>query len=106
VVSLASWCFLQLVHDMPQGVSAGLVGSHLAGFDETAAVAVGLGAATVSALGLPLSAVVLATLMTAKTGAGATPLIIVGVVAAYLTTRVLSRPDAVSASIATAGAHA
>ena len=46
--------------------------SHLPGFDETAAVAVGLGAATVSALGLPLSAVVLATLLTAKSGAGAT----------------------------------
>ena len=84
----------------------GWLGSHLAGFDETAAVAVGLGAATVSALGLPLSAVVLATLLTAKSGAGATPLVIVGVVAAYLTTRVLTRPDPAPPSAATAGAHA
>jgi hypothetical protein len=60
----------------------------------------------VSALGLPLSAVVLATLLTAQSGAGATPLIIVGVVVAYLTTRVLSRPDRARASVATAGAHA
>ena len=69
-------------------------------------MAVGLGAATVSALGLPLSAVVLATLLTSKSGAGATPLMIVGVVAAYLTTRVLSRPDQAPDPVATAGAHA
>ena len=62
-----------------------------------------MGAATVSALGLPLSAVVLASLLTANSGAGATPLIIVGVVAAYLTTRVLSRPDRMAAPAATAG---
>jgi hypothetical protein len=69
-------------------------------------VAVGLGAATVSALGLPLAGVVLATLLTANSGAGATPLIIVGVVAAYLTTRALSRPDRGAATTATAGADA
>ena len=88
------------------GASAGLVGSHLAGFDETAAVGVGLGAATAAALGLPLSAVVMATLLTAKSGTGATPLIIVGVVAAFLTTRVLSRGDEAPAPVATSGAHA
>ena len=43
---------------------------------------------------------VLAPLLTTGSGAGATPLIIVGVIAAYLTTRLLSRPDA------GAGAHA
>jgi H+/Cl- antiporter ClcA len=88
------------------GATAGLLGSHLPGFDQTAAVAVGLGAATVSVLGLPLSAVVLATLLTAKSGAGATPLIIVGVVVAYLTTRALSRPDQPPATVTTAGANA
>ena len=45
--------------------------SHLAGFAITPAVAVGMGAAVVSVLGLPLSAVVLAELLTANTGAGA-----------------------------------
>jgi chloride channel protein, CIC family len=74
------------------GAAGGLMASHLAGFEETPAVAVGMGAAVVSVLGLPLSAVVLATLLTAKSGAGATPLVIVGVVVAYLTTRVLSGP--------------
>ena len=64
--------------------------SHLAGFAETPAVAVGMGAALVATLGLPLSAVVLAVLLTSQSGPGATPVIIVGVVVAYLTTRVLS----------------
>jgi H+/Cl- antiporter ClcA len=76
----------------------------VAGFDETAAVAVGTVAAVVSVLGLPLSAVVLATLLTANSGAGATPLIIVGVIAAYLTTRVLLRPD--QAPAPAVGGHA
>ena len=92
-ISLASFRGGPVFPALFLGAAAGLLASHLPGFDETAAVAVGMGAATVSALGLPLSAVVLATLLTANSGAGATPLIIVGVVAAYLTTRVLSRPD-------------
>jgi H+/Cl- antiporter ClcA len=105
-ISLASFRGGPIFPALFLGASAGLLGSHLAGFDETAAVAVGLGAATVSALGLPLSAVVLATLLTTQTGGGATPLVIVGVVAAFVTTRVLSRADRATAAGATAGAHA
>jgi H+/Cl- antiporter ClcA len=105
-ISLASFRGGPVFPALFLGASAGLLGSHLAGFDQTAAVAVGLGAATVSALGLPLSAVVLATLLTANSGAGATPLIIVGVVVAYLTTRALTRPGQPPAAVATAGAHA
>ena len=41
-------------------------------------------------LRLPLSAVVLATLLTVKSGTGDEPLIIVGVVVAYLVTLLLS----------------
>jgi H+/Cl- antiporter ClcA len=81
------------------GAAGGLMASHLAGFAETPAVAVGMGAAVVSILGLPLSAVVLATLLTSQSGSGASPLIIVGVVAAYLTTRALSRTPS-SSSVA------
>jgi H+/Cl- antiporter ClcA len=92
-ISLASFRGGPVFPSLFLGGAAGLLASHLAGFDQTAAVAVGMGAATVSALGLPLSAVVLATLLTANSGDGATPLVIVGVVVAYLTTRVLSRPD-------------
>jgi H+/Cl- antiporter ClcA len=88
------------------GAAGGLLASHLAGFDQTAAVAVGMGAAFVSVLGLPLSAVVLATLLTSQSGAGATPLIIVGVVVAYLTTRVLSGLGQVSTPAAPEPAHA
>jgi H+/Cl- antiporter ClcA len=74
------------------GAAAGLLASHLPGFALTPAVGVGMGAAIAAVLGLPLSAVVLATLLTAKSGGGASPVIIVGVVVAYLTTRMLSGP--------------
>jgi H+/Cl- antiporter ClcA len=73
------------------GAAAGVMASHLAGFDLTPAVAVGLGAGTVAVLRLPLSAVVLATVLTGQSGLGAGPLIIVGVVVAYLVTIGLDR---------------
>jgi H+/Cl- antiporter ClcA len=71
------------------GAAAGLLAAQLPGFETTPAVAVGLGAAVVAVLRLPLSAVVLATLLTANSGVGSEPLIIVGVVAAYLTVQAL-----------------
>ena len=73
------------------GAAAGLLASHLPGLGTTPAVGVAMGAAMVAVLQLPLSAVVLATLLTPQTGGGAEPLIILGVVAAFLTTRALSR---------------
>ena len=75
------------------GATAGVMASHLPGFSITPAVAVGMGAAVVSVLNLPLSAVVLAVLLTGGSGAGSGPLIIVGVVVAFLTTRILSGLD-------------
>jgi hypothetical protein len=72
------------------GAAAGVTASHLPGFDLTPAVAVGIGAAVVAVLRLPLSAVVLSSLLTAKSGLADTPLIIVGVVIAYLATTALS----------------
>ena len=57
--------------------------------------AVGIGAAIASVLRLPLSAVVLALLLTFPAGPGASPLIIVGTLVAYLTSLALSsRVDA------------
>jgi hypothetical protein len=53
-----------------------------------------MGAGAVSVLRLPLSCVVLASLLVSKSGAGSEPLIIVGVVVAYVTTLVLTRPRA------------
>jgi H+/Cl- antiporter ClcA len=76
------------------GAAAGLLAAQLPGFETTPAVAVGLGAAVVAVLRLPLSAVVLATLLTANSGVGSEPLIIVGVVAAYLTVQALPARDA------------
>src|SRR4051812_1215506 len=79
------------------GAAAGILASHLPGFAFTPAVAVGMGAAVVAVLRLPLSAVVLATLLTVKTGPGAEPLIIVGVIAAFITVVALDRRLAAAA---------
>lgn len=73
------------------GAAAGVLASHLPGLALTPAVAVGMGAAVVAVLRLPLAAVVLATLLTAKSGTGAGPLVIFGVVVAFATTLGLDR---------------
>lgn len=79
------------------GAAAGILASHLPGYALTPGVAVGIGAATTAVLRLPLSGVVLATLITVHAGTGDEPLIIVGVVAAYVTTVALStRPTPTS----------
>ena len=75
------------------GAAAGIMCSHLPGFPLSAAVPVGMGVAIVAVLRLPLSAVVLATLLTSHAGPKVEPLIIVGVVVAYIVTLVMaSRP--------------
>lgn len=73
------------------GAAAGVLASHLPGMDITAAVGVGIGAGVVAMLRLPLTAVVLGVLLTDKSGAGAEPVIIVGVVVAYLATVALGK---------------
>ena len=65
------------------GAAGGIIASHLPGFPITAAVTVGIAAAIVGVLRLPLAAVVITTLLTAKLGAGAGPLIIVAAVVSY-----------------------
>ena len=72
--------------------------------DLTPAVAIGMGAAVVAVLRLPLSAVVLATLLTSKSGLADSPLIIVGVIVAYLTTMALSKRLEAAAAAAAAEA--
>ena len=72
------------------GTAAGIMVSHLPGFDITAAVAVGMSAGVASVLRLPLTAVVVAAVLTANAGVGAEPLVIVGVVVAYVVTLLLS----------------
>ena len=73
------------------GAAGGLLAAHLPGFAVSPGVAVGMGAMVAAVLKLPLSAVVLATLLTISAGGGLQPLIIVGVVVAYVATLRLER---------------
>lgn len=66
------------------GAAGGIAASHLPGMSLSPAVAVGIGVMVVSFLKLPLSAIVIATMLTSSAGAAVGPLIIVGVVVAYL----------------------
>ena len=72
------------------GAAGGLLAAHLPGFSETPAVAVLMAAMAVSILKLPLSATVIAVLLTSKAGIATAPLIIVSVVVAYLTIQALT----------------
>ena len=72
------------------GAAGGLLAAHLPGFSETPAVAVLMAATAVSILKLPLSATVIALLLTSKAGIAVAPLIIVAVVVAYITIQTLS----------------
>ncbi len=72
------------------GAAGGMMAAQLPGFSLTPAIAVGLGASVASVLRLPLSAAALGVFLTIHVGPGASPLIIVGVVIAYLTTLALS----------------
>jgi H+/Cl- antiporter ClcA len=76
------------------GAAAGIMCSHLPGFPVQAGVAVGMGAAVVAVLRLPLSAVVIATLLTTHASDRVEPLIIVGVVVAYVITLLVSKQSA------------
>ncbi len=65
------------------GAMAGLMAGQLPGYSITPAVAVGMAAAIAAVLRLPLSAIVIAALLTAGSGAGSEPLVIVGAIVAY-----------------------
>lgn len=67
------------------GAAGGIVASQLLpGLPVAPAIAVGIGVMVVSFLRLPVSSVVMATLLTASAGAAVGPVIIVGVVVAYV----------------------
>ena len=72
------------------GAAGGMMAAQLPGFHFTPAVAVGLGAATTAVLRLPLSGATLGIVLTLPAGPGASPLIIVGAVVAYLAMLALS----------------
>jgi H+/Cl- antiporter ClcA len=71
------------------GATAGIMASHLPGMPITAGVAVGISAGVASMLRLPLTAVVVATVLTAHSGDATGPLAIVAAVVAYIVTLVL-----------------
>ena len=88
------------------GAAAGIMASHLPGFPMQAGVAVGIGAATVAILRLPLSSVVLATLLCSQAGTNVEPLTILGVVVAYIVTLVMANWRASAAAPADQSAPA
>jgi H+/Cl- antiporter ClcA len=76
------------------GAAAGLLATHLPGLPIQDGVAIGMGAASVAVLRLPLSCVVLVTVLCTRAGDNLAPLIIVSVVVAYIVTlipRIASR---------------
>jgi H+/Cl- antiporter ClcA len=85
------------------GAAAGIMASHLPGYPIQAGVAVGMGAATVAVLRLPLSAVLIATVLTSHAGANVEPLIIVGVVVSYIVTLLLAPSSSGAAAPAAPG---
>lgn len=70
------------------GIVAGLLVADLPGLSETPAVAALMGAATVAVLGLPLSSITIALIIT-QSPVGATPLVIVAVVVAFIVKRLV-----------------
>src|SRR5271166_5838987 len=80
------------------GAVAGLMAGQLPGFAITPAVAVGMAAAVAAVLRLPLSAIVIAALLTSGSGAGSEPLVIVGTIIAYMVSRALLITPARTAS--------
>ncbi len=94
-VSLASFRGGPTFPAMFLGLVGGLMTANLLGLSETAMIGIGMGAMTVSMLRLPLSAVILAMVVT-QAGLSVAPLIILAVVVAYIVTELLgarrSRP--------------
>jgi H+/Cl- antiporter ClcA len=88
------------------GAVAGLMAGQLPGFSITPAVAVGMAAAIATVLRLPLSAIVIAAVLTEGSGAGSEPLVIVGTIVAYMVSRRLLTPTATVATATAAPAPA
>ncbi len=84
VISLGSFRGGPTFPAMFLGAAGGIMASRLPGFPITAAVAVGMAAAIVGVLKLPLTAVVIGTVLTSTSGLGVGPLIIVGAVVSYI----------------------
>jgi H+/Cl- antiporter ClcA len=94
-VSLSSFRGGPIFPAMFIGAAAGIALSHLPGLPLVPAVAMGIGAMTVVMLTLPLTSVLLATLLLGSDGLTVIPLVIVAVVVAYVAAaRIAPRPPA------------
>ncbi|MFI8264615.1 MULTISPECIES: chloride channel protein [unclassified Streptomyces] len=79
------------------GAAGGLALAHLSGLDVTSGFAMGVGAMCVAMLKLPMTSVLLATLLLGTEGVTVMPLVIVAVVVSYvLTVRLVPAPAPVS----------
>jgi H+/Cl- antiporter ClcA len=87
------------------GAVGGIAMSHLPGLPMVAGLAMGIGAMSVVMLGLPLTSVLLATLLVLSDGLAVMPLVIVAVVVAYVVAARL-RPSETSATQAPTAAAA
>jgi hypothetical protein len=78
------------------GAVGGVAVAHLPGLDMVSGAAIGIGAMTVTMLGLPFTSVLLATLLLASSGLEAMPLVIIAVAVAYVASERL-RPSPAAA---------
>ena len=85
------------------GAAGGVALSHLPGLPLVAGVAMGIGAMSVAMLRLPLTSVLLATLLLASDGLAVMPLVIVAVAVAYVASARLTPAPAPDTAPATAG---
>jgi H+/Cl- antiporter ClcA len=102
-VSLSSFRGGPIFPAMFTGAAGGIALSHLPGLPVVPAVAMGIGAMCAVMLRLPLTSVLLATLLLAADGLAVTPLVIVAVVVAYLLSARLAPALAQAARTAPAG---
>jgi H+/Cl- antiporter ClcA len=85
------------------GAAGGVALSHLPGLPLVPAVAMGIGAMSAVMLRLPMSSVLLATLLLAADGLAVTPLVIVAVVVAYVVSARLAPAPAAASQAAPGG---
>ncbi|KPC78197.1 MULTISPECIES: chloride channel protein [Streptomyces] len=78
------------------GAAGGLALSHLPGLNATSGFAMGIGAMCVAMLRLPMTSVLLATLLLGSEGVTVMPLVIVSVVVSYVLVLRFERPSAAS----------
>ena len=76
------------------GAAGGIALSHLAGLPTITGAAIGIGAMTAGMLQLPITSVLLTTLFLGSYGIGVMPLVIVGVVVAFVVSKWLAGPPA------------